>query len=218
MKGYGQQGVSLIIAILLLSVGAWAGTTWACAWLVCWPWVRGAVVLGAVLFVLVPVGLAYRSKALRAARGRQPLKPLTEFGLTSFARAVPSIFKKPDAVPMRDEIDRGWQVPFTDGDLVIRVNVYKMEFYRWLVDCYIRQRRLPGRQSAISQRSNRDLDKLQWQARIELLIQANAVTRNSNAYNSTLYLRTFEDKEPVEAAWFVVDELLEELEPSKKIW
>lgn len=218
MRSYGQQGVSLIIAILLLSAGAWAGTTWACAWLVCWPWVRGAVVLGAVLFVLVPVGLAYRSKALRAARGRQPLKPITEFGLTNFAKAVPSIFKKPDAVPMRDEIDRGWQVPFSDGDLVIWVNVYKMELYRWLVDCYIRQRRLPPKQSAISRRSNRNLDKLQRLARIELLKRANAVTRNSNTSNCAFYLRIFENKEPVEAAWYVVDELLEGEEESRKIW
>lgn len=218
MKGYGQQVASLIIAILLLSAGAWGGTTWACAWLVCWPWVKGAVVLGAVLFVLVPVGLAYRSKALRAARGRTSLRPVGYSGFATFARDIPAIFQKPDAVPMRDEIDRGWQVPFTDGELVVWVNVYKMELYRWLVDCYIRQRRLPPKQSAISRRSNRNLDKLQRLARIELLKRANAVTRNSNTSNCAFYLRVFENKESVEAAWYVVDELLEEEEESRKIW
>lgn len=218
MRSYGQQGVSLIIAILLLSTGGWIGSAWACSWLRCYPWVQGAATVGAALFVLVPVGLAYRSRAIRAARGRQSLRPVEATGFATFAREIPMIFQKAKVVPMRDEIDRGWQVPFTDEDKIIRVNVYKMELYRWLIDCYIRQRRVVGRHSAISQRSNRDLDKLQWQARIELLKRVNAITRNSNASNSTLYLRVFENKEPVEAAWYIVDELLEEVEESKKIW
>lgn len=217
MNKLGQQIASLIIACLLLSAGAWFGTTWACAWLTCWPWLRGAAAVGAVLFVLIPVGLSYRSRAIRAARGRQPLKPLNEFTLSSFSRDVAGIFKA-EAVPMRDEIDRGWPVPFSDGEMVVKVNVYKMDLYRWLTDCYTRQRWLTGRQSAISQRSNRDLDILQWQARIELLKRVNAVYRNSNARNSTIYLRTFEDKGPLESAWYVVDELLEEAEESRKLW
>lgn len=218
MKSYSQQGISLIIAILLLSTGGWIGSVWACSWLKCYPWVQGAATVGAALFVLVPAGLAYRSKVLRAARGRQSLRPVSQAGFATFARDIPALFKKPEAVPMRDELDRGWRVPFTDGDIMIQVNVYKMELYRWLIDCYVRQRGLTGKGSAISQRSNRNLDRLQWQARIELLKRANALTRNSNASNSILYLRLFEDKEPVEAAWYIVDELLEEIEESKKIW
>jgi hypothetical protein len=219
MKGYTQQVANLIMSAILLSIGAWGGSLWACSWLECWPWVRGAAVIGAVLFVLVPVGLGYRAKALRMARGRQPLRPLAEFNLTTFSQNVTGIFTKaPESIPMLDEPDRGWQVPFTDGDSVVRVNVYKMELYSWLVDCYIQQRRLTGRKSAISQRSNRNLDKLQQKARIILLKRTNAVIRNSNASNSTLYLRVFENKEPIEAAWYVVDELLEEIEASKKIW
>lgn len=218
MRGYSQQIASLIAAILLLSLGAWGGAIWACGWLECYPWVKGAVVIGAALFVLIPAGLAYRSKVLRIARGRGTLRPISQVGFATFARDIPNPFQKPKVVEMRDELDRGWQVPFTDGDKVIQVNVYKMELYRWLIDCYIRQRRLTGRQSAISQRSNRNLDKLQWQARIELLKRANAITRNSNASNSTFYLRVFESKEPVEAAWYIADELLEEIEESKKIW
>lgn len=119
---------------------------------------------------------------------------------------------------MRDEPDRGWTVSFTDGTETVSINVYKMTLYSWLIRAYQKQTWLAGKQSAISRRSNQRLDLLQWKARIELLKRVNAVYRNSNSSNSTIYLREYENKASVEAAWFIVDDLLEGAEPSKKLW
>lgn len=217
---YSRQIASVVMACLFLILAALLTTYTTCSF---WPWlcfdgVYYLAVLVAALSVIIPVGLGYRLKAIKTARGRLPMRPLTEYGLTSFSLNTFNPLHKPDTIPMRDELTRGWQIPFSDGLETIYVNVYKMELYRWLVDCYSRQTWLTGKQSAISRRLNRKLDNQQWQARIELLKRSNSVYRNSTACNSTLYLRQFEDMGPVEAAWHIVDELLEAVEESRKIW
>lgn len=181
-------------------------------------WVIPVVVV--VVWVLGPVANGYRHKAIRAARGRSVMRPLTEMGLTSFGWSMPTLpfHKKPESIPMRDETTRGWPVPFSDGSETIYVNVYKMELYNWLVDCYTRQAWLTGKQSAISRRLNRKLDYQQWQARIELLKNGGAIYRNSTASNATLYLRVIEGMGVAEMAWYIVDGLLEDVEGSRKIW
>jgi hypothetical protein len=217
LSKYSGQIGRVIAASLALVTAGWLVTLGACYWdLVCFDGIYILATLGAILFVLLPVGLAYRNKAIRAARGRLPLQPITGLNFSTFAKDTVDIFKTKN-VPMLDEEDRGWRVPFSDGDVTVYVNVYKMELYRWLMRAYINQKWM-GKKSAISRRSNKSLDRLQWQARIELLKKANAVYRNSNSANSTIYLKIFDDKEPVESAWYIVDELLEEVEESGKIW
>lgn len=217
LSKYGGQFVRVIAASLAFVAAGWLIAYGSCYWqLACFDGIYILATLGGILFVLLPVGLAYRYKAIRTARGRLPLQPVSGLAFATFAKDTIDIFKT-EKVQMLDEEDRGWQVPFSDGDVTVHVNVYKMELYRWLLKAYANQRWM-NKQSAISQRSNKDLDRLQWQARIELLKKANAVYRNSNSTNSTIYLKIFDGKEPVESAWYVVDDLLEGEEESRKIW
>jgi hypothetical protein len=205
-----------LMAMGFLSVGSLLALYAAC---LPWPdlcdvpnvWTLAAV--APVLLVLLGIGSAYRARALKTARGRIVAKPVE---LGAFAWQLPSIFPSyTDKVDMLDEETRGWRVPFNDG---LRVNVYRKALYNWLVECYQRQPRLSGKQSAISRRSNPKLELSQYQARLYLLNKVGAVIRNSTAPNSTPFLREYSGMDPPAASWHIIEEIEERYEPSKMIF
>lgn len=215
---YWKQLGTIVMTLLILVPAANLITYLGCSVLVCEVdnlyWYVSTLT---AFVILLSVGFNYWEQAVRIARGRQAFRPVSSSGF-NWQTVWHLPFQRPASVPMQDETDRGWQVPFSNGSETVKVNVFKMELYNWLRQAYTEQPRLQPRQSAISQRSNRQLDKLQWAARIELLKRANCISRNSNSLNSTPYLKQFEGMSPIEAAWHIVDGLLEELEPSRKIW
>lgn len=85
-----------------------------------------------------------------------------------------------------------WLVPFENGRQVI---VKKQEMLNWLYDCWFRQeyyRQTRKKLSAISQDlGDKELGRYQWQARIWLLDQANAIERNTTDRRSLPKLRYF---------------------------
>ncbi|MEM7343722.1 MAG: hypothetical protein AAF485_05730 [Chloroflexota bacterium] len=219
--------LALILAIPLAPVLLWTGCLIVADYdlALCHHPQRYYIAIG-VGFVIT-VGGSYLDlvrRARRAARGRVRLRPVMVAQQWDFLSSMPSIFgsSSSQVLDMRDSETLGWVVPFEDDNgRRVEIRVFKMDMYRWLVDCYIKQSHYKQpRKSALSWNENAGRitgDRPQWQARMVLLEGAGGIRRYSDATNATRHLLDVPDQTPIGAAWHIVDQLIEAKNPAEPL-